>query len=111
MCEHRIHDDLGILQLDAGDDVAEQLLIHFGNSVSLVAPKTVIVPDIYLPQIITELIRTMRLRRSKQAWHIMPGFAFDLTTSDPNDGIPWDFGLESKRDKARALLRAKSHIC
>ena len=35
----------------------------------------------------------------------MPGFAFDLTTNDPHDGLPWDFGTESKRDKARALLR------
>ena len=47
----------------------------------------------------------MRAQRSKQVKHIMPGFAFDLTTNDPDDGLPWDFGKESKRDKARALLR------
>ena len=47
----------------------------------------------------------MRARRTKHVRHIMPGFAFDLTTNDPDDGMPWDFGTESKRDKARALLR------
>jgi hypothetical protein len=34
--------------------------------------------------------------------HIVPGFAFDLTVNDPDDGQPWDFSIKAKRDKARA---------
>ena len=29
----------------------------------------------------------------------------DLTVLDPDDGMPWDFSIASKRDKARALRR------
>jgi len=67
--------------------------------------KEVTVSEIYSPPRVTQLLREMRARRTKQVRHIMPGFAFDLTTNDPDDGMPWDFGIESKRDKARALLR------
>ena len=47
----------------------------------------------------------MRAQRSKQVKHIMPGLAFDLTINDPDDGKPWDFTMESKKNKARAYLR------
>ena len=30
----------------------------------------------------------------------MPGFAFDLTVCDPDDGQPWDFSVKAKREKA-----------
>ena len=64
-----------------------------------------IVFEIYFPPRVIQLLREMRTRRSKHVKHLMPGLAFDLTTNDPDDGMPWDFGTESKRDKARALLR------
>ena len=32
----------------------------------------------------------------------MPGFAFDLTVKDPDDGQPWDFSTREKRVKACA---------
>ena len=34
----------------------------------------------------------------------MPGFAFDITCNDPDDGQPWDFSRRDKREKVRALL-------
>ena len=34
-----------------------------------------------------------------------PGFALDLTVIDPDDGMPWDFEIKGKRDKARRILR------
>ena len=37
--------------------------------------------------------------------HIMPGYALDLTTTDPEDGKPWDFSLRHKRIRARRLIR------
>lgn len=37
--------------------------------------------------------------------HIMPGFAFDITVNDPEDGLPWDFSIKVKRDRARKQLR------
>ena len=36
---------------------------------------------------------------------LVPGFALDLTTCDPDDGMPWDFDVKAKRDKARRLLQ------
>ena len=37
----------------------------------------------------------------------MPGFAFDLTVNDPDDGQPWDFFVKGKREKARAKLNSQ----
>ena len=39
--------------------------------------------------------------------HLMPGFALDLTVIDPDDGMPWDFSNQDKRDKARRLMRSQ----
>ena len=38
----------------------------------------------------------------------MPGFAFDITVMDPLDGRPWDFSIESKRRRARQLIREQN---
>ena len=37
--------------------------------------------------------------------NLTPGLALDLTVNDPDDGMPWDFSLKSKRTKARELLQ------
>ena len=57
------------------------------------------VAEIYSPPRVTKLIEQVRSK------HILPGFAFDITVVDPDDGLPWDFNLESKRSKARAKIR------
>ena len=36
---------------------------------------------------------------------LAPGFALDLTVTDPDDGLPWDFNCAKKRAKARRLLQ------
>ena len=36
---------------------------------------------------------------------LVPGFALDLTTVDPDDGMPWDFDNPRNREKALRLLR------
>ncbi len=36
---------------------------------------------------------------------LLPGYAFDVTVNDPDDGLPWDFDRPEKREKARRLLR------
>ncbi len=58
-----------------------------------------IVSEIYSPPRITA-----EINRSKSR-HLVPGLALDLTVNDPDDGTPWDFNLEVKREKARRLLR------
>ncbi len=58
-----------------------------------------LVSEIYSPPRVTKLIEQVRSK------HILPGFAFDITVVDPDDGLPWDFDLESKRSKARAKIR------
>ena len=47
----------------------------------------------------------MKLIRDSKSRHVMPGYAMDLTTVDPDDGLPWDFSRKSKRNKARRMLR------
>ena len=68
-------------------------------------PKEATVSEIYFPPRNTQLLREMRTRRSKQTRHLALGFVFDLTTNDPDNGFLWSYSTESKRDKARVLLR------
>ena len=35
---------------------------------------------------------------------LRPAWALDLTTIDPEDGMPWDFTKEDKRRRAMKLL-------
>ena len=41
---------------------------------------------------------------------LTPGLALDLTTIDPDDGMPWDFDVVAKRDKALRLLREQKPL-
>ena len=43
--------------------------------------------------------------RDSRNTHTLPGHALDLTTVDPDDGLPWDFSRKAKRVKARRMLR------
>ena len=49
---------------------------------------------------------TAEIIRSKNK-HVLLGFALDLTVLDPDDGMPWDFLIASKREKARAMRRTQ----
>ena len=55
--------------------------------------------EVYSPPRITLEIMRGRFR------NLTPGLALDLTVNDPDDGMPWDFSLKSKRTNARELLR------
>ena len=60
-----------------------------------------IVSEMYSPPRVTA-----ELRKSKSEFrHILPGFAFDLTVSDPADGQPWDFSRPVEQETARKILR------
>ena len=49
---------------------------------------------------------TKELRASQHNYkHLLPGFAFDLTANDLEDGLPWDFSRRVKRERARNLIR------
>ena len=52
---------------------------------------------------------TKELKRGRHR-HLAPGFAFDLTVIDPDDGMPWDFTRNHKRDKARRMQREQKPI-
>ena len=101
---HEPRADIGVLEPDPDDKESIQLLAQIGCSTQealgrsaghstrlrtkTATTKEVTVSEIYSPPRITQLLREMRARRTKQVRHIMPGFAFDLTTSDPDDGMP-----------------------
>ena len=57
------------------------------------------VSEVYSPPRVTRAISAM------PSCGLVPGFALDLTCSDPDDGEPWDFDRSDKRSKARQLLR------
>ncbi len=63
-----------------------------------------IVSEIYSPPHVTKMLSSM------PGHELSPGFALDLTCTDPGDGKPWDFDLAEKREKARRLLRAQKPL-
>ena len=101
--------DLGNFEPELDDDVSQRLLPWMGSSRPQLRrrqrrqrhnPTTAkaIVSEIDSPPGVTKLISELRPR------HLLQGLAFDLTTTDKDDGSPWDFSIESKRRKARDLL-------
>ena len=99
-----LHDNLGTLEPALDDEISNMLLLQMGSSgrayrreKASAAKK--IVSEIYSPPRVTALMRQLKSR------HYMPGYAFDLTTIDPEDGKPWDFSLAHKRERARRMIR------
>ena len=95
---------LGSLEPEPGDVASELLLQQLGSTGNSYKRETRkafrhLVSEIYSPPRVTAEIRRQRHR------HLLPGFALDLTVTDPDDGQPWDFCCMEKRDKARALRR------
>ncbi len=63
-----------------------------------------LVSEIYSPPRVTKVLSSM-------PGHLLtPGFALDLTCTDPIDGRPWDFDDPKKRARARELLRAQKPL-
>ena len=58
-----------------------------------------IVSEIYSPPRVTKMLSSMPNH------FLVPGFALDLTCTDPVDGLPWDFDKPEKRARARRLFR------
>ena len=99
-----VADSLGRLEPSFDDEVSTLLLNQLGSvgrshrRESCSAARR-LVTEVYSPPRITKLIRESRMR------HVMPGYALDLTTVDPTDGMPWDFSIRKKRIRARKMIR------
>ena len=94
---------IGSLEPSVDDCIAELLLAEMGSSGKSRKRDgrkgfRKLVSEIYSPPRVTDLLRKMN------AGHLMAGFALDLTVID-EDGEPWDFTVESKRQRARQLVR------
>ena len=63
-----------------------------------------IVSEIYSPP------RVTRMASMLPSLKLLPGYAMDITTEDPDDRQPWDFDCAAKRDKARRLLREQKPL-
>ena len=59
------------------------------------------VAELYSPPRVTKIASDMRLD---------PAFALDLTTIDPDDGMPWDFTVKAKRDKAKKKVEEEKPL-
>ena len=86
------------------DDDCLMMLMHLGvqrNSYQREHKKAMrrLVSEIYSPPRVTKMLSGMK------GHPLAPGFALDITCTDPDDGQPWDFDMKEKRDKARKLLR------
>ncbi len=94
---------VGSFEPSAEDYVMEMMLAQIGGSKSYAREKRKamrhIVSEIYSPPRITKLIREL-----KSKW-VQPGFALDLTVTDPYDNQSWDFTKAEKRERARRLFR------
>ena len=63
-----------------------------------------LVSEIYSPPRVTAMLKRMTNHG------LTPGLAMDLTTNDPDDGAPWDFDVEAKREKALRLQREQKPL-
>ena len=97
---------IGSLDPSAEGYVSELLLQQLGSygrsyTRETRASCTRIVSDMYSsPRV------TAELKKSKKRFrHVLPGFAFDLTVSDPVDGQPWDFSKLAGQERARRIMR------
>ena len=107
--EEESEEEIGVLHEDIEDEVSNILLAQMGQSSrsyrrDFRKASRHLVSEIYSPPRITQEIKRGRYR------NLAPGFAFDLTIVDPDDGEPWDFCSQSKRDKARRLIREQRPI-
>jgi len=59
------------------------------------------VSEVYSPPRVTALAAEFRL---------IPGMALDLTVTDPDDGLPWDFSNGKKRRKAEWLIKTRRSL-
>ena len=63
-----------------------------------------LVSEIYTLPRVTDMLRHMSNH------NLTPGLALDLTTFDPDDGEPWDFGVKAKREKVLKMTRAQKPL-
>ncbi len=63
-----------------------------------------IVSEVYSPPRVTRTLSAMPRHG------LSPGFAFDITCIDPDDGKPWDFDVAEKREQARKMLREQKPL-
>ena len=59
---------------------------------------------------IVEIYSPPRVNAIAELWGLLPGWSLDLTTVDPDDGMPWDFSRQDKRDKAEQMVRDKTGL-
>ena len=59
---------------------------------------------------IMELYSPTRINGIAAKAGVMPGLSLDLTTTDPDDGLPWDFNNPDKRKKALDKVLGKESL-
>ena len=59
---------------------------------------------------ITEVYSPPRVNTMAERLGLIPGMSLDLTTVDPDDGMPWDFNNEDKARKAEDMVRSKRAV-
>ena len=90
------------------DPICNVMMNELGSGKSFMREKRQacqrVITEVYSPPRVSK----MAARSSDKL--LLPGFAFDITTVDPDDGLPWDFDQESKRSKARKLIASQKPL-
>ena len=94
---------IGSLEPQADDVASEMILMALGSSGRSYNRETRaacrrLVSEMYSPPRVTAEIKRQRHK------HLVAGLALDVTVLDPDDGMPWDFNVAAKREKARRKM-------
>lgn len=91
------------------NDINKQLALHVRTNMpspmlnsALLIPIYMLANDLGRPNI-AEIYCPPRATSLANTFGFVPGLALDLSVLDPTDGLPWDFSLAHKRERARTL--------
>ena len=59
---------------------------------------------------VMEIYSPPRVNAVAAMWGLPPGWSIDFTIDDPDDGMPWDFDVQEKRDKAERMVKDKKGL-
>ena len=56
---------------------------------------------------VSEVYSPPRVTQQAGRCNLKAGWSFDLTQNDPSDNKPWDFNVQSKRERAKQIIEVE----
>ena len=94
------------------DDMLDAIEAAIERERNMISGKSCLKENVFYKEIsnvhVAEVYSPPRVTRLAPRLGLNPGFAFDLSENDPEDGRPWDFTQSAKRERAlRRLMQDK----